>query len=772
MNSTSGDRTAGPLFDIPRQAWSHPLGVGCPEVGRLIERSGAFIDDGPWAGVPLGGLGAGSIGRTQRGDFARWHLRVGRHTFRPVPACQFSLFVGDANGRSSAHVLSTLRPETGPTAWTWDMPEGAGTYRALFPRAWTVLDWPALEVEVAGSQLSPILPGNSRESSYPVGVFEWRLRNPTDRPLSVGVMFSWQALTEDASPARVATSRSWDDEDGTGVVLHNASEVGDDPAGEFAIAVAHAENARASVRRRFAVDGGADLWADFSADGVLSDAEGLPADGVATGAAVAIRFDLPPGGEASARFALAWDFPIMRFGAGTAWYRRYTRFYGRSGTNARKIARDGLRQHREWEAAIEEWQAPLLSDPARPDWYSMALLNELYVLVDGGTAWEDGRVGGTQPADGEGDFALLECPDYPYYNTYDVLFYSSWALVLLWPELERRVMRTLVGYVPLTDARGLVIRSTGNEVTRKRAGAVPHDAGGPDEDPWLQPNAYDYRDSTRWKDLNPKFVLQLWRDRVLLDDPELVRAAWPAVKQSLDYMLNFDTDGDGLPEHDGTADQTFDNWPMTGPSAYGGGLWLAALTAAVRMAHEVGDLEAAARLGTILERGRQAYSDRLWTGQYFRFDVEGPSSESVMADQLCGIWYGDATGLAPYADDVRVAGALDEIVRSNVGGFGDGDMGAVNGAIPGGGADLSSLHSLEVWPGVTYALAALLHHRGRTADAWRVARGAVRVTYERGLWFRTPEAWDVDGNFRATMYLRPLAIWAIEHALRGDRRLS
>jgi hypothetical protein len=27
----------------------------------------------------------------------------------------------------------------------------------------------------------------------------------------------------------------------------------------------------------------------------------------------------------------------------------------------------------------------------------------------------------------------------------------------------------------------------------------------------------------------------------------------------------------------------------------------------------------------------------------------------------------------------------------------------------------------------------------------------------------------VDGNFRATMYLRPLAIWAIEHALRGNR---
>jgi non-lysosomal glucosylceramidase len=40
------------------------------------------------------------------------------------------------------------------------------------------------------------------------------------------------------------------------------------------------------------------------------------------------------------------------------------------------------------------------------------------------------------------------------------------------------------------------------------------------------------------------------------------------------------------------------------------------------------------------------------------------------------------------------------------------------------------------------------------------------VTYERGLWFRTPEAYDRRANFRASLYLRPLAIWAIEDALR------
>jgi non-lysosomal glucosylceramidase len=56
--------------------------------------------------------------------------------------------------------------------------------------------------------------------------------------------------------------------------------------------------------------------------------------------------------------------------------------------------------------------------------------------------------------------------------------------------------------------------------------------------------------------------------------------------------------------------------------------------------------------------------------------------------------------------------------------------------------------------------------RGLVEEGWDTARGVVRMTYERGLWFRTPEAYDASGNFRASIYLRPLAIWAIEEALR------
>ena len=45
------------------------------------------------------------------------------------------------------------------------------------------------------------------------------------------------------------------------------------------------------------------------------------------------------------------------------------------------------------------------------------------------------------------------------------------------------------------------------------------------------------------------------------------------------------------------------------------------------------------------------------------------------------------------------------------------------------------------------------------ATAW----GVYHVIYEtKGYWFRSPEAYEIDGNFRASMYMRPAAIWAME----------
>jgi non-lysosomal glucosylceramidase len=79
------------------------------------------------------------------------------------------------------------------------------------------------------------------------------------------------------------------------------------------------------------------------------------------------------------------------------------------------------------------------------------------------------------------------------------------------------------------------------------------------------------------------------------------------------------------------------------------------------------------------------------------------------------------------------------------------------------GSIMDNEQGKEVWAGTTYGVAALMLNAGMKDEAYRSARGLYHVIYEtKGYWFRTPEAWDVTGNFRASMYMRPAAIWAIE----------
>ena len=766
---------------IPEVAWRRGIGVPCERVGRPRVHV-PMIDDGEWAGVPIGGLGTGSIGRTFRGDAARWHLEVGSHRFEPVAADGFSLFVGHADGTSNAMVLSAYRPEHDLPAWGWDLPVGGGTYHALFPRAWQTFEPDVTGVRLVGEQLSPVIAGNLGESALPVGVFEWWVENPGPEPVTVGLLATWAdpPAGPDAGPAPCRAHCPASDPGIVGVVFEDPGDGAPTAMrGSLALAAVQAPGWELSTRSVFDPVADTELWADFAADGRLEPDIGAgpaPPPGP-RGAAVAATTTLEPGARRSVRFALTWDLPMVEFGAGRRWWKRYTRDWGRSGTQAWDLARHALATAPAWRQAIETWQRPILDDVLRPAWYRAALFNELYFLVDGGSFWEGGEVGAPLPdRDEVGRFALLECVDYPFYDTVDVDFYASFALLELFPELELGGMRDLLHAIPVDDPEPVTIQASGRAAPRKVGGTVPHDVGGPGDDPFHRPNWYRFQDVNGWKDLGPKFVLQAWRDVLAAgpDGDDLLRAVFPTIEAVLLRLAAADRDGDGLPEHDGEPDQTYDTWPMRGPSAYGGSLWLGATAAAEAMARRLGNAEAERRWAGWFERAQVAFDRRLWRGRYYAYDDGGGASAgSIMADQLAGQWYADVTGLGDLVPAERVDAALRTVHANNVRRFGGGHMGAVNGMRPDGTTDTSSEQSAEVWTGTTYALAAFMLGRGLVEEGWETARGVAEVIYERGLWFRTPEAYDERGDFRASIYLRPLAIWAIEEALRrspGSRR--
>jgi non-lysosomal glucosylceramidase len=622
------------LSAIPAAAWRRAIGAPLPDAGVTKVKDDPTIDDGPDQGAPLGGMGAGSIGRSYRGDFCRWHLAPGTHKHGTVWADQFSVRVARPGAEPQARVLMPGHPGRFLKAWNLDYPADGGTYAALFPFAWYDYDPAAAGIRLQTRQFSPVIPGNYRESSYPVALFEWTVTNDAATPADVSLLFTWENPLGTNAPGGVAGTVNRirrETRDGVpmlGVVMGHGQpdgSPGPDPVesawdGEFVIAAQETAGVQLSALGRFETHGdGADVWQPWAATGQLpgTDDATPSRDRQPIGAGLAAATHLAPGESRRITFVLAWDLPLMEFGKddqAEQWYRRYTEWFGTGGHNAWAIAATGLQQASAWATALEAWQAPILADTTVPTWYHTALFNELYYLVDGGTIWENGKVGDPTPS--KHRFSYLECYDYPFYSTLDVRFYGSFAQLMLWPEIELAEMREFAATIAQADPTAYKTQDIFHQrdAVRKIAGAAPHDVGAPFEAPWTRINAYQYQDVNDWKDLNSKFVLMVYRDYVALDDTAFLAETWPAVKQAMAYLKTLDKDGDGIPENTGFPDQTYDTWVMEGVSAYCGGLWLAALEAAAQMADKQGDKEAAAQYRAWFAQAQPRYEAALWNG--------------------------------------------------------------------------------------------------------------------------------------------------------------
>jgi non-lysosomal glucosylceramidase len=701
----------------------------------------------------------------------------------------------DGEAQGTARVLMTDHPSDKTlTAWQWDYPVAAGEYAALYPKSWFDYKWNQFPAHVVLEQFSPVLPNNYRESSYPVAIYLWHAENPTSKPVTVSFLFSWtnmvgwfRTFTRDFQGApnqgnhnefakeRVASGLM------KGIVFdrNRAESAPREADGQFAIAAIESQGVQVSYQTSFAAEGdGKAIWSHFAKDGRLADnATSWVSDGEKLAGAIAVRFTLQPGEKKSIPMVIAWDFPVVQFGEGREWNRRYTDFYGANGTNAWAIARDGLENAAAWSAAIDAWQAPYINDESKPLWYRGMLFNELYVLTDGGTFW--GRPAGSDRKNPP-SFALLECFDYAYYGTLDVRFYASMPLLKFWPEIDRQVLREFAGTVAKEwpEKGQWVWKSQQQDEPslhmRKKKGAVPHDLGVPEGDPFFAVNEPGWQDTNDWKDLNSKFVLMVYRDYVLSDkkNKAFLQDLFPAVKEAMTYLRQFDH-GAGIPENGGYPDQTYDSWVVRGVSAYCGGLWLAAVRATEEMANTLGDEKTATEYHQLFLKAQKSYIDKLWNGKYFSYDTESEYRDSVQADQLPGKWYANLTGLGDLLSrDVQLSAAK-TIFEFNVMKFGGGEMGAANGMYADGSIIRDNEQAPEVWVGTTFGFAALLLSEGMKDEAFHTAWGLYHVIYEKkGYWFRTPEAWDINGNFRASMYMRPAAVWAMEMMSPSAVRMS
>jgi non-lysosomal glucosylceramidase len=792
------------LPKIPSAAWQRAIAKGWEKPYTV--RYASNLDDGPWHGMPLGGFGAGCIGRSPRGDFNLWHLDGGEHVFRSLAACQFSIFEQPEGEKAQAYALSTEAPEDGSLdRWQW-YPKEKGTYSALYPRSWYEYQG-VFKSQIICEQFSPIWANNYQESSYPLAIFNWSFHNPTDKPITLSLLVTWQnvvgwftnaiksptvKLRDDGSPVyeyqpcwgdSTGNFNQWIEDNFRVGCLFNRIQLRDqieEGEGQICIASVRNPSLEAFYHSRWNPQGdGSEVWDWFAANGSLPDIQDeTPADpGEQIAGAIALRFTIRPGKTRQIPVIVAWDFPITEFKEGVKYYRRYTDFYGRNGQNVWAMIRTALKHGDTWRENVEAWQNPILQNPDLANWLKMALFNELYLLAQGGTLWT-----AATETDPVGQFGVCECMDYRWYESLDVRLYGSFGLMMNWPKLDKAILIAFARGIFEEDKSERTIGYNLVSAARKIKGATPHDLGAPNEHPWQQTNYTAYQDCNLWKDLGSDFVLQVYRDFLLLPekDYEFLGECWPSIVETLAYLKTFDLDNDGIPENSGAPDQTFDDWQLKGISAYCGALWIAALEAAIAIANlllenpptetALKPQEIEASLQTYqdwLAQSRAIFHPTLWNGEFYKLDSES-GSEVVMADQLCGQFYARLLGLPDVVENEYAEKALKKVYDTCFLKFADGKFGAANGLMPDGKPENpDATHPLEVWTGINFGLASFLIQMGMKEEALRLTEAVVKQVYENGLQFRTPEAITTVGTFRASHYLRAMAIWGVYGLLVG-----
>jgi non-lysosomal glucosylceramidase len=341
---------------------------------------------------------------------------------------------------------------------------------------------------------------------------------------------------------------------------------------------------------------------------------------------------LAPGEEKALTLVIGWYAPRWTTSDGKAVRNRYALRFA----DARGVATFALERAAVIEQRIWEWQSEVYGRQV-PDWLKDALVNSLYALARNSIWLDDGRLLVNESFTGRPVTESVACR-----------FNSSWPLLLLFPDQEKQAMRAIAK-----------LQATNGE--------IPFGLGAP---AGIENGMFGAERPI----LSTEFALMCWRDFARTQDVEFLVGLYPRIKRALQYAMTLDTDNDGLINESPGSDtgfpsnQFYDRWPWFGTSAYTAGLGLAALRAGEEAAKRCGDEEFAKWCRERFEKGRAAYEDLLWTGDYYRLyaDPEGfRQSDTCLADQLAGQTAAWLTGLGDILPPEHTAGAIRSVARFN-----------------------------------------------------------------------------------------------------------
>ena len=332
------------------------------------------------------------------------------------------------------------------------------------------------------------------------------------------------------------------------------------------------------------------------------------------------KIKLKPGASTTVTFVLAWHFPNLSLRAPL---QKAGRYYATKFSSALAVVKYITTEFDQLSKATRLWRDTWY-DSTLPFWFlDRTMLNTSILATSTSFRFANGRYYGWEGVD---------CCE----GTCGHVYHYAHATARLFPELERGTREQVdFGLAQMPD------------------GAI-HFRGEFNNFP-----AVDGQSGT---------ILRALREHQMSADAEFLKRNWPKIKLATQWLIAKDANNDGIIESN--QHNTLDtDW--FGPVAWLSGLYLAALTAAAKMADEMGDAEFARQCRGILEVGQQNLVAQLFDGDYFINKVDPKHLDAINSgtgceiDQVFGQSWAFQVGLPRVLPQKETVTALKSLWRYN-----------------------------------------------------------------------------------------------------------
>ncbi|GEM_PF-4084254 len=567
-------------------------------------------------GMPLGGIGCGSVDLGTDGWFDRLTINNNWRGFIPKPSgCFFAVRVED----SEKSVSKVLR--RGDTEMD-DIENIA--YTGIFPCANLTFSDSELPIEVHLEAWSPLCAWNLKDSTLPGAFFIFRCKNTTNRPLKISLAFAWENLL--GLGVDLQSGIPWEDRIGnyqeprstrsaSGLVFGTTKTLEPNnprrsTLGTYAIAVEQQHNHVVTFLPSWNAQTPDTFMTLFSKNGRFFDEREpgpwpVGSEDVHPAGAIADRVELPAGESAQTVFVLTWHCPVV-------------------------VAPDGREHHQlpaiyfndAWDAAVyflkhrerlwtetNQWREPLLSS-SLPSWLKIRLLNDLSPLFSRSVIIDN-------------RFAFIEDPFLGVLQSTLAASITDQFLMRMLPDLSAGNMKFVLD-------------------SQQEDGEIP---AGPGSIAEIVSDTTAVRNLDRDARAACGFILRYSLYDHYTGHDELRAEMLPAIRKAVSRSIGFDTDGNGIPESAGSVSDP------EGRRNYAdvAGMWLGTLAVAEEFQSLNRDIEFLAEIQATARKAEESMLVSLWNGRYFKafFDPRSPldiQASSIQPEQLIGEWFAHLLG--------------------------------------------------------------------------------------------------------------------------------